>query len=69
MFKINDILNILSDGQLHQIKGLKSEINVDDFEMEEILAFMCKFDFIEIVDNKKVKIKKSFRKFIAPRIY
>jgi hypothetical protein len=63
----NLILDILSDGKLHGIEELKAKINVNDFELKEILLFMSKFDFVEIVDEKKVKSKKNFKRLIALR--
>ena len=65
MLKINSILDILRDGKLHRITDLKIEINVDDFEMQKILAFLHKFDFVEIVDNKQIRTKQSFRRLIT----
>ncbi len=68
MFKINSILAILSDGKLHRIEELRMNIRVDDFEMQQVLAFLHMFDFIEIVDDEKVRTKKIFRRLIAQRI-
>jgi hypothetical protein len=65
VFKINEILNILSDGKVHKIEELKAKINIDDFEIQEILLFMSKFDFVEVIDQEKVKTKKNFKRLIA----
>ena len=65
MSKINSILEILKDGKLHRITNLKMEININNFEMQNILAFLRKFEFIELVDNKQVRIKQNFERLIA----
>lgn len=67
MIKIELILNILSDGKYHKINDLKSEINVSDFEIYEILNFMERFGFVEIVDGNKVKTKKIFKILIKQK--
>ena len=64
MSEINSILNILSDGKIHDIEELKLKSMISDFEITQILEFLNIFDFIEIVDYKKVKTKKIFRKII-----
>jgi hypothetical protein len=65
VFKINEILKILSDGKFHKIEELRAKININDFEMQEILFFMSKFDFVEVIDKEKVKTKKNFKRLIA----
>ena len=67
MIKIELILNILSDGKHHKINDLKSEINTGDFEIYEILNFMERFEFVEIVDGNKVKTKKNFESLIKQK--
>ena len=64
MSGINSILNILSDGKIHDIEELKMKSRINDFEITKILEFLNIFDFIEIVDYKKVKTKKIFKKII-----
>ena len=64
MSEINLILNILSDGKMHDIEELKLKSRINDFEITQILEFLNIFDFIEIVDYKKVKTKKIFKKII-----
>lgn len=68
MSKINSILNILNDGKYHKIEDIRVEINADNYEMQKILAFLDKFEFIEINKNEKIKTKKSFRKIISQEI-
>lgn len=68
MSKINSIFKILQDGKYHQIEDIRIEINADDLEMHKILAFLHKFDFIEIRNNRKIKIKQNFRRMISQEI-
>jgi len=65
MLKINLILDILRDGKFHRVTDLKIEINVNDLEMQKILSFLHKFDLVEIVDNKQIRTKQSFRRLIT----
>jgi len=44
------------------------EINFDDFEMQKLIAFLHKFDFIKIVFKNKVKSKKNFQRLISQNI-
>lgn len=64
MSEINAILNILSDGKMHDIEELKLKSRINDFEITQILQFLNIFEFIEILDYKKVKTKKIFKKII-----
>jgi hypothetical protein len=65
--KIDAIIDILRDGKLHRIEEIKSEITVDDFEMQKILVFLHKFDFVEVIDEK-VRTKQSFRRLNDQKI-
>jgi len=65
---INLIFDILKDGKSHKIEDLKMEINFDDFEMQKLIAFLHKFDFINIVFKNKVKSKKNFQRLISQNI-
>lgn len=67
MSKIDAIIDILRDGKLHRIEEIKSEITVDDFEMQKILVFLHKFDFVEVIDEK-VRTKQSFRRLNDQKI-
>jgi hypothetical protein len=66
--KINSILNILQDGKYRQIEDIRIEINAGNFEMQKILTFLNKFEFIEIYKNEKIKTKQSFRRIISQEI-
>ncbi len=68
MLLINLIFDILKDGKSHKIEDLKMEINFDNFEMQKLIAFLHKFDFIKIVFKNKVKAKKNFQRLISQNI-
>jgi DNA-binding IclR family transcriptional regulator len=64
--KIPMILEILSDGKWHEIKELQQRMELDEYKVQEITAFLNKYNFATLDDdNKKVKINRDFQKFLA----
>jgi DNA-binding IclR family transcriptional regulator len=64
--KIPMILEILSDGKWHEIKELQQRMELDEYKVQEITAFLNKYNFATLDDdNKKVKINRGFQKFLA----
>lgn len=64
--KIAMILEILSDGKWHGIEELQQLMELDEYEVREIITFLNKYDLAKIDDaNKKVKINRGFQKFLT----
>lgn len=66
MSKIAMILEILSDGKWHGIEELQQRLELNEHEVQEIATFLSKYDFAKSDDeNRKVRIKKDFQKFLV----
>ena len=64
--KVTMILAILSDGKWHGLEELQQRVEVDQYKVQEIAAFLNKYNFATIDDaNKKVRINKDFQKFLG----
>ena len=60
------LLEVLSDGKWHGIDQLQHLMNLDDCEINEITAFLNKYDFAEVDDAKKrVKLNKYLCKIVS----
>ena len=63
--KISMILDLLSDGKVHGLADLSRKSSLDNWEMEEILSFLDKYEFAKVDFEKgKVKINKAFQKLM-----
>jgi len=66
MSKIAMVLDILSDGKWHGIDELQQRLELDEYEVQEIAAFLSKYDFAKSdEENRKVRINRDFQKFLA----
>jgi hypothetical protein len=64
--KIAMILEILSDGKWHVIEELQQQLEIDEYEVQEIAKFLSRYDFAMVDDaNTKVRINRGFQKFLA----
>jgi hypothetical protein len=65
MSKITLALQLLSDGEWHQIEALRQSLEFDEFEVEELADFLEKYGFATI-DNKKcrIKVNPDFQKLL-----
>jgi len=67
--KIDAVLEVLSDGKWHGIEKLRKHVKIDVDEVQEIVAFLNKYDFAEVNNaNKKLKINKDFQKLLTENI-
>jgi hypothetical protein len=58
--KITMILEILSDGEWHEIEELQNRMELSEHEVQEVATFLNKYDFAKIDwANKKVKINRG----------
>ena len=65
-YKITMLLEVLGDGKWHEIEQLHQLMSLYDCEIEEIMAFLNKYDFAEVDDAKKrVRLNKDFQKIPA----
>jgi hypothetical protein len=63
--RIGRILDLLGDGDWHGIEELKQVLNFNEHTIEEVLAFLDKYEFARVdVKNKKVIINKDFQELL-----
>jgi hypothetical protein len=59
-------LALLSDGKWHGTDELLLKLELNDLELQEIMAFLGNYEFVEIdKENGKVKINKDLQKLVA----
>jgi hypothetical protein len=63
--RIGRILDLLSDGEWHGTEELKQILNLNDHAVEEVLAFLDKYEFAKVdIKNKRVRINKDFQELL-----
>lgn len=64
--KLALVLEVLKDGEWHGIEELEHLAELEENQVHEIAAFLYEYDFATMdIINKKVKINKHFREFLA----
>ena len=64
--KLALVLEVLKDGEWHEIEELQQLVELNENQVHEIAAFLYEYDFATMdIINKKVKINKYFREFLA----
>jgi DNA-binding IclR family transcriptional regulator len=67
--KITMLLEILGDGKWHGIEELQQRLELNERKVQEITAFLNKYDFVKInKEHGKVKINRNFQKLLAQAI-
>jgi DNA-binding IclR family transcriptional regulator len=63
------ILELLSDGKWHGTEELLLRLGLNEQKLQEITAFLNRYDFVKIDDkNRKVKINKDFKKLLVQTV-
>jgi len=63
------ILELLGDGKWHGTEELLLRLGLNEQKLQEITAFLNKYDFVKIDDkNRKVKINKDFKKLLVQTV-
>ena len=69
MSKLAMVLDILSDGKWHGIDELQQRLELDEREVQEIAAFLSKYDFAKSdEENRKVRINRDFQKLLSQTV-
>ena len=67
--KIAMILEMLGDGKWHEIEELQRRLGLNERRVQEITAFLNKYDFVKIdKEHGKVKINRNFKKLLAQTV-
>jgi len=65
MSAIDEILWLLKDGELHDLKEITKKVALPKFKAEIAVNFLGEYDFIQLNENvKRVKLQPSILKFI-----
>jgi len=66
MSTIDEILELLSDGEWHNITEISKSLKMSFEELDSIIHFLSKYGFVEIGDDLiKVKIEKNFKELVT----
>jgi hypothetical protein len=64
--KIMKILELLVDGQWHEIGELQGKAKLTELQMRELTMFLNQYEFVKIdKETMKVKISKDWHEFLA----
>ena len=64
--KVTTILEVLSDGEWHEVEELKQLTDLSENKVREIAAFLYKYDFVKMdAKNSKVRIRECIQEFLA----
>jgi len=64
--KIAKILEMLNDGQWYTIKELQQGMQLNENQLQQIIAFLKEYSFIVIDEMKKrIKLEENARKFLT----
>jgi len=58
LLAIDEILDLLKNGEWHGIKEIADKVQLREFKAELITSFLAEYDFLEL-DKKERKIKLS----------
>jgi hypothetical protein len=66
MSKLSWLIELLNDGHWHSIDKLRRSIDFSEFEINEFIEFLSKYD-LATLDGKglKVKVNPDFRKLLV----
>jgi DNA-binding IclR family transcriptional regulator len=66
MSSINEVLQLLADGEWHTLTEVSKALKISFEELDSIIHFLSKYGFIEVGDDLiKVKIDKGFEELIT----
>lgn len=65
MLEIDLIVNVIKNGEWHQLQEIFEKCKLPKVKVENILKFLVDYDFIEINGSRrKVKVSPSLQKFL-----
>jgi DNA-binding IclR family transcriptional regulator len=66
--KIEDVLDMLSDGKWHMLMEIRERAKVDEEQIKQIIDFLKEYDFIAWDEReKRVRLKKMAQQFLAQK--
>ena len=65
MLEIDSVINVLKNGEWHELKEIFKTCKLPEVKVESILKFLVEYDFIEINGiGRRVKVSPSLQKFL-----
>ena len=66
MTKIEWALELINDGHWHSIDALRNSIDFSEFEINELINFLSKYNLASIdAKGLKIKVNPDFRKLLV----
>ncbi len=66
--KIAEILELLSDGQWHDMDDVRKRLMLNADQFKQTVKFLKEYDFVEIDQaNHRLKIEKTAGEFLAQK--
>ncbi|UCE16194.1 MAG: hypothetical protein JSV12_00830 [Candidatus Bathyarchaeota archaeon] len=63
MWKIDEILMMLKDGNWHDLREIAKECASNEFRVQTIVSFLSKYDFMEL-KSRKARLRPLMLEFI-----
>jgi len=65
-FKIAGVLEMLSDGEWHTLRGIRRKMKLNQDQIQQIALFLEEYDFVAFDETQnKIRIEEAVRKFLA----
>ena len=65
MLEIEQVVDVLKDGEWHQLDEIGEKCELSEVKVESILKFLAEYGFIKINSSgRKVKVGLSLQKFL-----
>ena len=65
MLEIEQVIDVLKDGEWHELDEIGEKCELSDVKVESILKFLAEYGFIQINGNgRKLKVGPSLKKFL-----
>lgn len=66
MSEINELLELLADGEWHNLTEISKSLKVSFEELDSMIHFLSKYGFLEVGDDLvKVKMDKGFKQLVT----
>jgi hypothetical protein len=67
--KLALVLKVLKDGEWHGIEELQHLVELNEYQMQEVGAFLYEYDLATMdTQNKKLKINRCFQEFLGQAV-
>ena len=66
MAKIAGVLEMLSDGEWHTLRGIRRKLKLNKDQVQQVAMFLEEYEFVAFDETKnKLRIEEAVRKFLA----